>query len=405
MRRLTVVTAIGVLSAFRCAVPLFGSCQIDAEVTKGTVRMSGNLMRGYSVAWAGSGDWWNWSATVYGRLIFLPTQGSSSVQDQGSNSGPLSWDDDEDPGNPRWTGQAQLDGNGNGGYYVQGYADFYCNWGQYYPGVGNGISPSQSVTRPVISPPENTYGSDRWAFWYLNGEPSIDGFYVTADLSANDGMSGSNYSGPTPNYDWGGVDKPGKISFETLGGTETLVTSLAASDSLSFDVGIKFYVDGFSSDEFWLHINTPKSLTNDGAMSTTKGCDGSGTPGYSTDVDYYGADMWGNRLYPITVNETHGNSATPGSNPPTVGWPWPVSADVWPAPAWRSVGGYSVFTDSIWARDCSNTWRPLPVPPQQLDSSVMSAPQGLFVGSSTNGRGVSVLTPTQTWYTDHGSAQ
>ncbi len=393
------------------SAPAFAEyCNANLNVTMGTQRLSGNSMEGYVVAWADDGDWWDWEAQVYGQLLFKPSGGASwSLQDDGFSSwGPLEGGDDDggdDSYNPTWRSTSYLNSNGAGAYAVYGYGSFSCEGEMYDEYVGAGMSDGESVVRPVISPPALTYGSNCWAFWYLNGQPSIDGYYVQAALSANDNLSGSSYEGGTPSYAWGEVTSGSKVSFSPSDGTQTTVTSEAASDEAIYDVTIGFWVDGFESDPFYLAINTPIAAE---ALSVITPIDDD-YPGYRTYVQYEITDLWTEVIAPITTNETHGNvtygDPNNGGCPPTSGWPWPPAASVWTVDPFLWNDGQS-FIDTIWATDPNNTFIPHPVPADQgTGCLVMSGGQGIFAGSGTNGQGTQVLAATQSWHDNSGSVQ
>ena len=386
-----------VLSAY----PVWAQCGIDARLTKGTSRPDGNHVKGYSVAWAASGDWWNWTARAYGTFYFTPSGGSTQQLASGSNSGALSSGDYTNPNNPQWSNTTDLDSKGNGNYYATGYGDFFSLCGDQYYGVLYGQSPNRPVTAPTITGPNPAQNS--WAFWYLGGAPSTDGYYVQAPLQGNPNWTPEK-QGQTLNMVWQATQGATKVDFTTTNTSttsSTTATSAAASDGMAYDVKVVFKVDGFSSAEFLMHINKPAHLNFPSSLfsfASTTGC-----PGYETPITYTGRDLWENALIEITTNEQFSNF-TNGNTPPTKGWNLP-NADVWhPGNRNEWIDSYT-FKDTIWAYDCTGTWNPQPQTPQFGTSLVGYATQRLFMGSGTNGKGAQVQTGTMQWYRDHGSLQ
>ncbi|MDX2151213.1 MAG: hypothetical protein SFV54_10805 [Bryobacteraceae bacterium] len=392
------------LSSYLVAVvvaahPAWGQCSISAQVTKGTNRPDGNHVKGYSVAWASSGDWWNWTARAYGTFYFTPLGGAPQQLASGSGSGALSNGDYTNPNNPQWSNTTDLDSKGNGNYYATGHGDFFSLCGDQYYGVLYGQSPNRPVNRPTITGPNPAQNS--WAFWYLGGAPSTDGYYVQATLQGNANWSPER-QGQTLNMTWQAT--PNKVSFTTTNASTTsttTTTSTGASDGMVYDVKVVFKVDGFSSVDFQMHINKPVHLNFPSSLlsfASSTGC-----PGYETPIYYTGRDLWENQLIEITTNEQFSNFIN-GNTPPITGWGTP-SAGVWhPGNRNEWIDSYT-FKDTIWAYDCGSTWNPRPQAPQGGTSLVRSATQRIYMGSGLNGSGAQVQTGTMQWYTDHGSLQ
>jgi len=373
---------------------LVGQCAIDARVTKGTHRTDGNHMEGYSVAWASAGDWWHWVAVAHGVFYFTPSGGSPQQLADGYSSGPLSGGDWSDPENPRWDADTDLDSKGNGAYFVSGWGDFFSTCGDQYYNIGYGQSPNNSVTRPTIVGPNPS--QPNWAFWYLGGAPSIDGYYVQAGLQGVPNWSAP--PGQQVNYSWVATAQPTKVSINPTNGTSTVLTSRTASDGMVYDVKIVFKVDGFSSEEFPIHINRPDHLNFPTSIISVPS--GTGCPGYEASIDYTGRDLWGYALVKITTNETFTNWGV-GNTPPVSGWPKAAQA-VWnPSDPNEWVGDF-VFRDTIWAYDCSGTWNPTVLPPSGGNDLVRFATQRIYMGSGTYGSGQQVQSGTMKWYRDHG---
>lgn len=386
-----------VLSLVVCGL-LPGQCSIDARVTKGTRRTDGNHMRGYSVAWAASGDWWNWAATTYGVFYFTPSGGSSQQIASGNASGWLSSGNSTDPSNPQWNSTTDLDSKGNGAYYTSGWGDFFSLCGDAYYNVLYGQSPNNSVSRPTITGPNQN--QPNWAFWYLGGAPSTDGYYVQASLQGTPNWSPP--SGQGVSYTWVATAEPSKVSLNaTSGSTQTTVTSQEASNGTVFDVKIVFKVDGFSSTEFPIHINRPAHLNF--PTSIINFPSSSGCPGYEAPIDYTGKDLWNYSLIKITTNEQFTNWGT-GNTPPVSGWSL-FTQGVWsPNDPTAWVSDY-VFRDTIWAYDCTGTWNPTLLTPSAGTDLVKFATQKIYIGSGTSGSGQQVQSGTMKWYRDHGSLE
>lgn len=181
--KLTVFMGLASLLAAACPALPQCSCSIDARVTKGTKRPNGNSVQGYSVAWAASGDYYCWSAIAHGSLYFNSGGGAIPVG-SGTQSGGLNGLGES--GGPQWSKTTDLESHGNGEYWQTGFGDFFDLCGDAYYNQLYGESPHRSVTRPAVTVPTLPPGSDRFGFWYLGGQPSIDGYYVQAQLSGID---------------------------------------------------------------------------------------------------------------------------------------------------------------------------------------------------------------------------
>jgi hypothetical protein len=287
--------------------------------------------------------------------------------------------------------------------------------------VTSGGSPDYSsaltIQRPTISPPAGSpYDTGYYAIWYLGGQPSLDGYYTSATMTANANLGAC--SGCNPSYQWFVEDFPAgyeksPLTFGSTGAAQTTITSTAPSASAAYDVGIVFWIDGFYSDEFWININTPAgTVVARTATSADNRCPAGSVPfavGYNSTYTYEIYDLWGNVLVPITVNEK--NDQFHDDFAGLTGWHYDAANfevdDTWPPAAW-DVGPNNTpsntFTDFIGANSCTLAgWSPQTQAPQGLNVAVQDTAQLLLAGSATTFAGVLVRSDTQTWYTDHGT--
>jgi hypothetical protein len=268
----------------------------------------------------------------------------------------------------------------------------------YIPPQSPIYSSVRTITRPKVIVTGVSPVPTQWAFWYLGGAPSIDGYYTQVALNGQ-----NNYSGGVGSPTWAKVDQPGKISLSATSGASTVVTSQAASAGTVFDVSLVYRINGFSSEEFRLHINRPSYLTSFGPVHTAEG---GSCQGYQSGYTYEIWDLWNYLLIEHAVNETFTNmNQLNGSN-------WTASADVWPKgdrEAW--ITPYQ-FADTIYAVSCpGNTFSPLPVSPGSNGNGegdgdlYLQATQKFYSGSLSNGTGQLTQTKTAKWFKDHGRVQ
>jgi len=399
MKRLMVRLLICLILLLACGAGslLSGQCWIDAKVTKHTRRTDGNHMRAEVIAWAPAGTLNLWGAQAYGDFYYEPPSGPPLTL-LGSGYSPSSSEYvNLADAFPMWTNTTTLDGRGDGTYWAGGWGNFVSSCGDRIDGLYADTWTYDFVVRPTVTVTGYPQYSN-FAFWYLNGAPSIDGYYVQAPLTGT-----PNWSPPAnQNLDmrWEVTAKPLKVSLSTSTGSQTLVTSENASDGPVYDVKIVFKIDGFRSEEFPLHINKPVLLnrTEGGTSYPFLSCP---DRGWTLPMRYTGVDFWGYAMSKITTHEEFSNWAA-GNTPIYAGWPYPTPA-VWrPGHSDEWVSNYE-FKDTMWAYDCNGTWNPLPEDPVGKNLSVRSANQKIYMGSGSVGKGTHVQTTIMTWFTDHGN--
>lgn len=274
-------------------------------------------------------------------------------------------------------------------------------------------SESLTITQPSITVPGG--GSGPYAFWYLGGYPNPDNYNVTASFTGNANLGTCN--GCNPVYNWQVIPNPnvnnpqGAVSLSSTSTTSTTLTSQHASNGNVYDLIVTFTVDGFSSQQVLLNIDTPVGIlvSRSNQVSDPQGCSNPTVyGGYDNQYYYYEYDLWNYALAPLTTNEQN-DSYTPLTTIGSTSWyrdtiNWQDDS-VWSnyltgATPWSTS---FEFLDHIYASQCSNVWTPPPVEPAGLNKPVQSAPQAFHSADQTTGQGISLGTYTQTWYTDHGT--
>ena len=280
--------------------------------------------------------------------------------------------------------------------------------GRVFAPKENPVSLSLTVTQPTITVPGG--GSGPYAFWYLGGYPNTDNYPVTANFTGNPNLG--TCSGCSPVDNWHGVDRPGAVSFSSTTSTSTTLTSQTASSGAVYDVSVVFTVDGFSSPEVMIHLNTPVGLTqaSSNQVSNPGGCSNPSVyGGYDNQFYYYEYDLWNYAISPLTTNESNDVYSDLTS----------IGAGSWHySPAWEDDSVWSnyatgsnvypwansyEFLDHVIAYNCSAGWTPPPVQPAGLNSSVQSATQLFHAADQTTDQGIYMNGYVQTWYTDHGT--
>jgi hypothetical protein len=378
---------------------VFAQCSTDAFITKRTRRLNGNQVEGRVIGWTKNGDWWNWYIKAYGEVYFTPSGGATTKIAEGMREGwswgPSSNPNEPHPSNPTWTHLAELEPRGNGSYFARGWGTFTQPWCGIVGTVSAENSPAQGVLRPTISGPG---GSASAAFWYLQGAPSIDGYYVQSSLSGNVNWF-PEPGQPTPAKSWS-TDSPNKLSINVTGSTVSTSTAALTSTghsgfgSYTFDIFVTFSADGFKSQPFPIFINVPYTMTTSYA-STTCTSIGRSEPGYVTTVRHSITDLAGGFLAPITTTESLENiKYVGGYSSSNSNWlAVPPTPATWTAANWF-FGNY--FIDDLWA--CGT----LTPSPGSTTNAVIDETQKFWVGSAQGFNGRCVQRGVVTLYGDRG---
>ncbi len=253
---------------------------------------------------------------------------------------------------------------------------------------------SLTVSKPTLTGPNNTTSA---AFWYLNGAPSIDGYYVQwGPFTAN-----PNWPGQNPTVTWS-TDTPGKLMLtvdpSTLTATATS-TGASSNNSGTYDIHITVSLDGFNSDPFPIYIDTPYGMTTSIAGDSCSSISRP-DPGYVTDVSHGIYDLIGYTLVPITTNESLEKiQLINGYSSNNSNWNLNIAQGVWDPGDWITVP--SKFIDNLWA--CGS----LTPTPQSYNESgtnaVVNETQKFWVGSSSQFSGTCTQRGVVTLFTDHGA--
>ena len=170
--------------------------------------------------------------------------------------------------------------NGSGGFTLPGTmssASFEGKWVENWSVGGVAVPPTLtffvgSATPPQIYGPNSSCsgsGTTSIAFWYLNGQPSIDGYAVSwqACLKANTADS-------SPTITWS-TDAPSLIGVTPNSGGAMLTSTGASPPGYPPEYShVTVTVDGVASSPFPVFVNTPYTLrqTNNGAYCSDGGC-------------------------------------------------------------------------------------------------------------------------------------
>ena len=231
------------------------------------------------------------------------------------------------------------------------------------------------------------------AFWYLNGAPSIDGYYVTWPICLN-----TFTSDPSPAITWTS-DSQTKVRISPNGTTgATLAATGHSGVGTAYDIHITVTVDGVSSSKVPVFINTPWAQSHTGP-SPTYTCTqlfGLGFPnGWAGLVTNTVTSLTGGQLVPITSRETFENN-----KPLYSGEDWGVQGEAtWNPSGWA---GHS-FVDTY-----AMCWggSPSPIPPTVSwnpngTTKINSDTQKYWIGSPARFVGECSQRHSLTWYTDH----
>jgi hypothetical protein len=190
--------------------------------------------------------------------------------------------------------------------------------------------------KPTIQVTGDQTGATRWAFWYLGGAPSIDGYYVQLALTGH-----TNWGIDTSPLTWTAILGADKINTYPNTGPQVMVTSLAPSalHSAVYDVAVQISTDGLPSDGFPLYIDTPRSANT--AVVDTGDKD---LNGYYVVIGYTPLDNLDYALAPITMHETFENRKDDFAD---TDWATPSITSGVPDD-WDAVN-HNRFFDRLWA--------------------------------------------------------
>jgi hypothetical protein len=240
------------------------------------------------------------------------------------------------------------------------------------------------------------------AFWWLGSGVLSDGgtcsgytgpcYYAQATWTAN---ANGDTSG-TPTWHVNTVSGGGNVSLSCTTCTSTVATSTAPSNGCVYDVSVYVtYPDGGESSPtgFEVAIVTPKTLTLKAGYPTDS--DSPYGVGYDSMTAWNLTDSCDNSDAGLDVNEVFGTFSDDYSG---TNWPTPMQTS--------GNEATSTVTDSLIATQ-EGGLVPSPEYPQVPlgTTKVRHNPWTLYVGSTSFGSGVGVLTDTQQNYQDHGRHQ
>jgi len=275
-------------------------------------------------------------------------------------------------------------------------------WSVSVGAVPAGTSLTFAVVVPKPATISGPSGATSATFWYLGGNPSIDGYAVTTTLTA----TAPNPSDPAAQILWT-TDSPSKVSISANGLTAVLTSTGASGFNAGFDIHVTVNYDGIPSAAFPVMIRTPYSMT-----TSTPGqyCAGGlcGCPsqypsdwvGFANFVSHGIADQMGKTLGPITTHESLEKaewlnaSYSVFPNPEEGTW----TTNIWTGNAFPDVFALCAAPAAATALD-----PPLASYNPSGTAAVFNETQKFWVGSSTDFQGVCVQRGVVTFYTDHGA--
>jgi hypothetical protein len=249
-------------------------------------------------------------------------------------------------------------------------------------------------------------GSSSVAFWYLGGAPACcDGLTYKYWVSSTAYLT-LNTQNRNPTISWY-TDSPSRLSIPNpISGSATLIALGASDFQAGYDIHVWVTVDGLSSNQLPVFINTPSTMTTSGPSQfcNALGCDclARGYPvngiGYVALITHGVADRIGNILTPIDLNESLEHQQFFGGwigQVPPVATPWNVFQ-------WNPNNTISDYLSACSLEGSS------PNPPPTafgLNGTVpiLNETQKFWIGSQTHFHGVCVQRGVLTLYTDHGA--
>ena len=239
-------------------------------------------------------------------------------------------------------------------------------------------------TPPVITGPG---GSSSAAFWYFhNISPSCCSDLVAKYYTQWTVYLTTNTSDPNPTIVWS-TDSPTKVQITPTGTTGAQLTALDHSAAgTSYDINISVSVDGVSSANFPVFIDTAWAQTHSAPSSV--GCPavfGAGWNGWAGKVANQVGELTGTfNLTPIDATESFEHLRALYTTP-IENW-GALSATNWPVAAWSSNTFYDTYT-VCWS-GTSNPYTPAVVNwGTGTTTPVLSSTQKYWIGSLTSFQG------------------
>ncbi|MFN7919362.1 MAG: fibronectin type III domain-containing protein [Bryobacteraceae bacterium] len=402
-------------TTFQTPPPLAAGCVVDVAVIKRTRRVNGNRLVGTVIAFAKSGAWQNWGASVSGELWYRDSAGNTQrlangsapfrflqpiVTGPGPTGDPESPSYEPDPNNPSWSsGPIDLEPRGNGQYWVRGTGTFTsvaCLSSP--PPIGPLDGPLRDIRRPSAPKVMPDYPDQM----HFLGPGRLSSGQYRASTRLVSGNSNYEEYNTFTNRVWRVEESPGTgyvqtpLNCDATYCREVPLRALKASDACRQKT-VKIYndYDGFRSDPLELWINRPYQT---GPTSTAPPEEDQG--GYKTRVTFEVQDACGDAMSDYGINEQFSNAATqPGVNWP----PLEESGD--------QITGTTVtdFIGAIPGPHCGADAATVCAPaPEYRDIPIgtdwiQRADQTWRVGSSIPGQGITIRWNLFFKYIDHGA--
>ncbi len=359
----------------------FGQCSSSDTVILGVyypvTRLNGNTVRGYAETTLTGPFRYYWTPYITGTM-FRNSANIGSIGELGPGSA---------GGTQSVAMTATLSTWGPGTYSLTSFHRAYnvvcLYWVPPYTNGWTGYSyssPNLTIQRPTVTMDH--------PIWYLGGVGGVGTYQVTGVLTADP------KGGPeTPA--WTVTAGAQKVTLGCATCTQTYITSRAPSGGCTYDVTIQANVGGFTSDTFYIFIDTPKRMVQTSRLDYPYG---QGGIGYKSQFYYDVLGQCNGKLLNLPVNEKWedwGKSNT-ASN-----WPIPVPEGSWPA----------FEFDTLYAAGTSGRWTSAPREPfigNSCNPVVSMTPQVMWhsqvfrAGSTQGGMGVAVQRDQAQWYEDHG---
>jgi hypothetical protein len=242
-----------------------------------------------------------------------------------------------------------------------------------------------SISRPAIIGP--TPAPPVPAFWWLGSGVLSDGDYYAqaAWVGSPNGASG------TPTWSVSTQVGGGTIALSCYVCTSTTATSTAPSNGCVYDITVYLDYGGFYSDPFYVAIVQPSSFSLVSGFPTHD-ADGDG---FVSKYNWNLTDTCGISDPGLSGTEVFGSRDN--SDYPLNNWNMATPTAIVNNPL-------SVFEDQIGIKNCNGGCSPVWTNPQSTLSlvKVYHFPWFAYVGSSSSGVGLMILSNTTQFYLDHG---
>ncbi len=208
-----------------------------------------------------------------------------------------------------------------------------------------------------------------------------------------------NNGNPTPSIQWS-TDSPSRLNISPApdGLSATLTATGASGFQAGYDIHVTVTYDGTPSSPFPVFLNTPFTMVHGGPYNFST-CTAAGytEPGFVEAAGVSVADLIGQTLLPIDVNETLENprnfNGSDWFTPPPTATAWTPAHGDWSG---------NTFTDAILV--CGSGFHPNPqaysLNGTTLESNIT---QKFWIGTSAHFQGVCVQRDVISEYIDHAT--